>query len=132
MTTKRNHSDAVEPNLLNLNFNPIAPNQVWAGDITYLKTGEGWMYLAIVMGLCGRRIVGWEIAKRMITDLINKALTRAYKLRNPPKGFVFHSDRGSQYTSKDFRGLLRDYDIRSSMGDVGACWDNAVVERFFF
>lgn len=131
VTTKRKHSDAVAPNLLNMNFNPIAPNQIWAGDITYLKTGEGWMYLAVVMDLCGRRIVGWEIAKRMTTDLISKALTRAYKLRRPPKGLVFHSDRGSQYTSKDFRRLLRGYDIRSSMGDVGACWDNAVVERFF-
>ena len=96
VTTKRNYSDSVAPNLLNLNFNPIAPNQVWAG------TGEGWMYLAIVMDLCGRRIIGWEIAKRMTTDLISKAITRAYKLRNPPKGLVFHSDRGSQYTSIDF------------------------------
>ena len=84
-----------------------------------MKTGEGGMYLAIVMDLCGRRIVGWEIAKRMTTDLISKALTRAYKLRTPPKGLVFHSDRGSQYTSKAFRRLLRGYDIRSSMGDVG-------------
>jgi len=131
VTTKRKHSDAVAPNLLNMNFNPTATNQVWAGDITYLKTGEGWMYLAVVMDLCGRRIVGWEIAKRMTTDLISKALTRAYKLRTPPKGLVFHSDRGSQYTSKDFRRLLTNCGMRSSMGDVGACWDNAVVERFF-
>ena len=131
VTTKRNHRDAVAVNLLNQNFNPTAPNQIWAGDITYLKTGEGWMYLAIVMDLCGRRIVGWHIAKQMTRDLICKEITRAYKLRRPPRGLVFHSDRGSQYTSKKFQKLMKSYGVRSSMGDVGVCWDNAVVERFF-
>ncbi len=89
------------------------------------------MYLAIVMDLFSRRIVGWHIDKRMTTDLICKAMIKAVNLRQPPKGLVFHSDRGSQYTSKRFRNLLEGYGIRSSMGDVGACWDNAVVERFF-
>ena len=103
VTTKRTHRDAVAINLLNQNFNPTAPNQIWAGDITYLKTGEGWMYLAIVMDFCGRRIVGWHIAKRMTTDLVCKALTGAYKLRRHPRVLVFHSDRGSQYTSKKIR-----------------------------
>lgn len=131
VTTKRKHSDAVADNLLNLNFNPVGADQVWAGDITYLKTGEGWMYLAIVMDLYSRRIVGWHIDKRMTCDLISKALMKAYNLRMPPKGLVFHSDRGSQYTSKNYRKLLNAYGIRASMGDVGACWDNAVVERFF-
>lgn len=131
VTTKRKHSDAVADNLLNQNFNPIGPNQVWAGDVTYLKTGEGWMYLAIVMDLFSRRIVGWCIDKRMTTDLVYKAMVKAYNLRQPPKGLVFHSDRGSQYTSKHYRKLLAGYQIRASMGDVGACWDNAVVERFF-
>jgi putative transposase len=131
VTTKRKHGDAVAVNLLNQNFNPVGPNQVWAGDITYLKTGEGWMYLAIVMDLFSRRIVGWYIDKRMTTDLISKAMIKAYNLRQPPKGLVFHSDRGSQYTSKRYRKLLTGYGIRASMGDVGACWDNAVVERFF-
>lgn len=131
VTTKRKHSDAVADNLLNQNFNPISPNQVWAGDVTYLRTGEGWMYLAIVMDLYSRRIVGWHIDKRMTTDLVSKAMMKAYNLRQPPKGLVFHSDRGSQYTSKHYRGLLANYGIRGSMGDVGACWDNAVVERFF-
>lgn len=130
-STKRNQCDDVADNLLNQNFNPLAPNQVWAGDITYLKTGEGWMYLAIVMDLCSRRIVGWYLSKRMTTDLIGKAMMMAYNLRQPPKGVVFHSDRGSQYTSKRYRKLLNSYGIRASMGDVGACWDNAVVERFF-
>jgi putative transposase len=131
VTTKRKHSDSVADNLLNQNFNPVGPNEVWAGDVTYLKTAEGWMYLAIVMDLFSRRIVGWHIDKRMTTDLVSKALIRAYNLRQPPKGLVFHSDRGSQYTSKRYRKLLASYGIRASMGDVGACWDNAVVERFF-
>lgn len=131
VTTKRKHSDAVADNLLNQNFNPVALNQVWAGDVTYLKTGEGWMYLAVVMDLYSRRIVGWHIDKRMTTDLVSKAMIKAYNLRQPPKGLVFHSDRGSQYTSKRYRKLLAGYGMRASMGDVGACWDNAVVERFF-
>jgi putative transposase len=131
VTTKRKHSDKVAPNLLNQNFNPVGKDEVWAGDVTYLRTAEGWMYLAIVMDLYSRRIVGWHIDKRMTTDLISKALVKAYNLRQPPKGLVFHGDRGSQYTSKRFGKLLKGYGIRASMGDVGACWDNAVVERFF-
>jgi len=131
VTTKRKASDAVADNLLNQNFNPLGANQVWAGDVTYLKTGEGWMYLAIVMDLYSRRIVGWHIDKRMRADLVSKAMIKAYNLRQPPAGLVFHSDRGSQYTSKHYRKLLSNYHIRASMGDVGACWDNAVVERFF-
>lgn len=131
VTTKRKHGDQVTDNLLNQNFNPVAMDEVWAGDITYLKTAEGWMYLAIVMDLFSRRIVGWHIDKHMTTDLICKAMIKAANLRQPSKGLVFHSDRGSQYTSKRFRNLLNGYGIRSSMGDVGACWDNAVVERFF-
>jgi len=131
VTTNRKHSDRVADNLLNQNFNPVGSNQIWAGDITYLRTGEGWMYLAIVMDLYSRRIIGWEVSKRMTTDLVEKALLRAIRLRRPPRGVVFHSDRGSQYTSQRFRALLRKKGLRSSMGDVGACWDNAVVERFF-
>ena len=89
------------------------------------------MYLAIVIDLYSRRIVGCYIAKRMTTDLICKAMIMAYNLRTPSRGLVFHSDRGSQYTSKRYQKLLKNYGARSSMGDVGACWDNAVVERFF-
>lgn len=131
VTTKRKHSDNVADNLLNQNFNPTGPNEIWAGDVTYLKTAEGWMYLAIVMDLYSRRIVGWSIDKYMKQSLVNRALISAYNLRKPPKGVVFHSDRGSQYTSKNFQKLLKIYKMRASMGDVGACWDNAVVERFF-
>ena len=131
VTTKRKHSDRIADNLLNQQFNPVGMNQVWAGDVTYLKTGEGWMYLAIVMDLYSRRIVGWAIDKRMTTSLISRAMIKAYNLRQPTRGLVFHSDRGSQYTSKAFAKLLKGYGVRASMGDVGACWDNAVVERFF-
>jgi len=131
VTTKRKHSDAVAENLLNMNFNPVAPNEVWDGDITYLKTGEGWMYLAVVMDLYSRRIVGWHIDKRMTQDLISKALMKAVNLRQPKKGLVFHSDRGSQYTSQYFRKLLKVHGLRASMGNVNSCYDNAVVERFF-
>ena len=94
-TGERKHSDAVADNLLNQNFNPMAPNQVWAGDVTYLKTGEGWMYLAIVMDLYSRRIVGWYIGSACLPCLVSKAIIKAYNLRQPHKGLVFHSDRGS-------------------------------------
>ena len=131
VTTKRKHSDGVADNLLNQNFNPVAANEVWAGDITYLRSHEGWMYLAIVMDLFSRRIVGWHIDKRMTSDLIGKALIRAVNLRQPKPGLVFHSDRGAQYTGKLYQRWLATFGIRPSMGDIGACWDNAVVERFF-
>ena len=131
VTTKRELTHAVAPNRVNMNFNPTRPNQFWAGDITYLKTGEGWMYLSIVMDLYSRRIIGWAISSRMTTDLILQSLRQAYWLRKRPKGVIFHSDRGSQYTSKMLRKELVEMHIKPSMGDVGACWDNAVVERFF-
>ena len=113
------------------NFYADAPNVLWVADITYVPTWTGFLYLAVVLDTFSRRIVGWHSDKRMTTDLISKAMIKAYNLRQPPRGLVFHSDRGSQYTSKRFGKLLTRYDIRSSMGGVGACWDNAVVERFF-
>ncbi len=116
---------------MNQNVNPVGKDPVWAGDTTHLKTAEGWVYLAVVMDLYSHRIVGWAADKRMTTSLIKRAMIKAYNIRRPRKGLVFHSDRGSQYTSKPYRKLLDDYGIRASMGDVGACWDNAVVERFF-
>ena len=131
VTTKRKHSDRVADNLLNQNFNPLSEDEVWAGDITYLRTHEGWMYLAIVMDLYSRRIVGWHIDKRMTSDLIGRALMMAINLRQPRAALVFHSDRGYQYTGKLYQSPLASFGIRPSMGDVGACWDNAVVERFF-
>lgn len=131
VTTQRKHSDAVADNLINQDFNPEKPNQVWAGDVTYLRTHEGWMYLAIVMDLYSRRIIGWAMSKRMTVDLVQRAMQMAINLRAPDKGLIFHSDRGSQYTSKRFSRLLKSRHIKASMSGVGACWDNAVVERFF-
>lgn len=127
---KRKHSDQVADNLLNQNFNPVGLNHLWAGNIIYLKTGEGWMHLAIVMDLYSKRIVSWGINKPMTTDLVERALMRAVKTRRPKRGLIFHSDRGSQYTSYRFRSPLSNHGLRSSMGDIGACWDNAVIEHF--
>ena len=118
-------------NLLKQNFNTLSEDEVWTGDITYLRSHEGWMYLAIVMDLYSRRIVGWHIDKRMTSDLIGRALMMAINLRQPRAGLVFHSDRGSQYTGKLYQNLLASFGIRPSMGDMSACWDNAVIERFF-
>ncbi|MCW6023248.1 IS3 family transposase [Serratia marcescens] len=131
VTTKPREGAEVAPNLLNQNFNPPGPDQVWVSDITYLKTGEGWLYLAAIMDLYSRRIVGWHVDKRMTASLVCSALMKAYNLRNPPRGLVVHTDRGSQYTGHQFQRLLGSYGLRSSMGDVGACWDNAVMERFW-
>lgn len=130
-TTQRKHSHEVADNLVNQDFNPENPNQVWAGDITYLKTHEGWMYLAIVMDLYSRKIIGWAMSKRMTTALVERAMQMAITLRASTEGLIFHSDRGSQYTSKRFGRLLKKHHILASMSGVGACWDNAVVERFF-
>lgn len=131
VTTKRKHSDSVADNILDQQFNPTEVNTVWAGDVTYLRTNEGWMYLAVVMDLCSRRVIGWAQSKSMSVDLVKRALEMAITLRKPKAGVLFHSDRGSQYTSKGFRKLLKKHKITPSMSGVGACLDNAVVERFF-
>ena len=99
--------------------------------MTYLRTRKGWGYLAIVMDLHSRKIIGWHIDKYMKAELVIKAMQMAINLRQPPKGLVFHSDRGSQYTGKRFRELLKKNNIKALMSGKGACWDNAVVERFF-
>ena len=131
VTTKHNEKHQVQPNLLNQNFQPLFANEVWAGDITYIKTNQGWRYLAVVMDLFSRRIVGWNMAERMKADLAIQALQQAHVLRQPQYGCVFHSDRGSQYTSRAFAKKARQLKMRLSMSDVGCCYDNAVVERFF-
>ena len=131
VTTKRKHSDSVVDNVLSQNFNPPQPNQTWAGDVTYLRTNQGWLYLAIVMDLNSRRIIGWSLSKRMTVSLVERALQMAITLRQPGSGVLFHSDRGSQYTSKQFQSLLTKNGMLASMSSVGACLDNAVVERFF-
>ena len=126
-------SHGVVNNHLNRAFNPTQPNQVWAGDITYLRTREGWHYLAIVMDLHSRRIIGWALSAQITTELVLQALQNALVLWQPTHqaGLLFHSDRGSQYTSLRFQQALALHSIRPSMSGKGACYDNAVVERFF-
>ena len=130
-TTNSNHNNRISPNVLDQKFNPDKPNQVWSTDITYLPTRQGWVYLAIVMDLHSRKIVGWSMAERMTTALIMRAVQHAYALRKPPRGLLHHSDRGSQYTSRTYRKQLDDYGMQSSMSGRGNCYDNAVAESFF-
>ena len=119
------------PNHLNREFDVKEPNKVWTGDITYIWTGERWAYLAVVIDLYARKPVGWAMSLSPNTDLVKKALTLAYESRGRPKGVLFHSDQGCQYTSKEFRLYLSDRGILQSMGRRGQCWDNAVPESFF-
>lgn len=130
-TTDSKHNLPVAPNLLNRDFSPEEPNQVYAGDITYIWTTEGWLYLAVVIDLFSRSVVGWAMDKRMTRQLVLDALTMAVQRRRPPSGVIFHSDRGSQYASADFQALLAKHGMRCSMSRKGDCWDNAPVESFF-
>jgi transposase InsO family protein len=131
VTTDSSHSQPVAPNLLNREFNPARPNQIWVCDITYIWTAEGWLYLAVVMDLFSRTIVGWSMAERMTRQLAMDALTLAVKRRNPPRGLLHHSDRGSQYASDDYQALLTKHGMVCSMSRTGNCWDNAPAESFF-
>ena len=110
---------------------PEAVNTRWCGDITYVHTWEGWLYLATVIDLASRRVVGWATADHLRTDLVADALTDATNRRRPAPGVVFHSDRGCQYTSTQYANLARDLDVTLSVGRKGQCWDNAVAESFF-
>jgi len=131
VTTRSNSDHRVAPNLLNRNFEVTDVDTVWLGDITYLWTREGWLYLAVLMDLCSRRIVGWSLSTRLTDDLTLKALDRALDGRNPASGLMHHSDRGSQYTSDDYLGKLEASGFVVSMSRKGNCWDNAPMESFF-
>jgi putative transposase len=131
VTTNSNHDERISDNVLNRNFTPDAPNQVWTTDITYVWTLEGWLYVAIVMDLFSRRVVGWAIDKSMKTELCVKALQMAFWQRRPPPDLLHHSDRGSQYASREYRQHLAVMGMRQSMSRKGNCWDNAPTERFF-
>ena len=131
VTTASQHAFPIAPNLLQRQFKVAAPNRVWVGDITYVWTAEGWAYLAVVLDLFSRRIVGWAMAPTMPTELVASALTMAMARRPPSKGLIFHSDRGSQYASVAYQQQLQAAGIRPSMSGVGNCYDNAVCERFF-
>jgi len=130
-TTDSKHQLPVAENVLNRGFSPEAPNQAWGTDITYLWTQEGWIYLAVVIDLYSRRVVGWSMDRRMKKALVIRALMMAINLRKPPPGLIHHSDRGSQYASHAYQKLLRQHRMVASMSRKGNCWDNAPVERFF-
>jgi len=130
-TTDSKHDLPVAANLLDRNFAPSAPNQAWSADLTYVWTDEGWLYLAVVLDLFNREIVGWSIKPRMTTDIVLDALTMAWFRRRPAPGLIHHSDRGSQYASHAFRAKLTEYGMTCSMSRKGNCWDNAPTESFF-
>jgi putative transposase len=123
VTTDSKHKLPVAENLLARNFTPTAPNQVFTSDITYIWTDEGWLYLAIVLDLFNREVVGWSIKPRMTADIVTDALTMAWFRRRPEPGALHHSDRGSQYASDDFQRKLAQYGMRCSMSRKGNCWD---------
>ena len=131
VTTQSDHWFPVAANELNRQFNVEKPNLAWVTDITFLWTQEGWLYLAAVLDLYSRRVVGWSIADHMRTELISDALFMALGRRQPVGGLLHHSDRGSQYASADYQQVLKQQGIRVSMSRKGNCWDNAVMERFF-
>lgn len=131
ITTQSNHRLPVAPNILDRQFRPPQPNQAWGTDVTYVWTREGWLYLAVVIDLYSRRVIGWCLDKRQDTSLVIRALMMAINLRKPAPGLIHHSDRGSQYASKRYQQLLKQHGIITSMSRKGNCWDNAPVERFF-
>jgi putative transposase len=131
VTTQSKHKLPVAENILNREFTVAAPNRVWVADMTYLWTQEGWLYLAAVLDLFSRRIVGWALASHMREELVEAALQMAVCRRRPAPGLLHHSDRGSQYADSDYQIALKNAGITVSMSRKGNCWDNAVMERFF-
>ena len=130
-TTNSKHNLPVFDNLLQQDFSATAPNQKWAGDITYLWTDEGWLYLAVIIDLFSRQVIGWSMSERMTADLACDALRMAIFRRKRPKGVIVHSDRGSQYCSHVYRQLLQQHELLGSMSAKGCCYDNACAESFF-
>jgi len=130
-TTKRNKADRVAPNRLQRDFSATAPNRKWVTDITYIATQEGWLYLAVIMDLFSRRIVGWAMSKRMTSALTLRALDMAIRRCRPESGLIHHSDQGSQYTDSEYQAVLAGHSIVASMNGVGTWYDNAPMESFF-
>jgi len=131
VTTKANPNAIASPNLLQQDFFAAMPNQRWVADFTYVATQEGWLYVATVLDLFSRRIVGLSMSDRMTTDLVTMAIQQALIHRKPPKGLIHHSDRGCQYTSHAFQYLLKKHGILSSMSGTGNCYDNSAMETFY-
>ena len=130
-TTDSSHSLPIAPNLLARDFTADAPNQIWVSDITYVRTWEGWLYVAAIIDLFSRRVVGWAVADHMRTELALEALHMAITQRRPKPGLTHHSDRGSQYASDSYQRELSKHGMLCSMSRKGNCWDNAVAESFF-
>ncbi len=130
-TTQSRHRYPVAENVLDRQFEVGVPDRAWVADITYMWTDEGWMYLAVVLDLFSRRVVGWALGERLVTQLALDALTMALWRRQPSPGLLHHSDRGVQYASNDYQHLLKEHGLIASMSRKGNCWDNAVAERFF-
>ena len=130
-TTQSSHRLPVAENTLNRQFTVEHPNRVWAGDLTYVWTTEGWLYLAVILDLYSRRVIGWAMSHRLTVDLTERALTMALTNRTRTAGLLHHSDRGSQYAAMSYQRLLHEYGITTSMSRTGNCWDNACVESFF-
>lgn len=130
-TTDSNHNKPVAPNLLERKFKVSAANCYWVGDITYIPTAEGWLYLATVIDLFSRKIIGWSMDSNMRADLVNNAMLMAVWQRKPPKGLIWHTDRGSQYCADSHLKIIKQHGITQSMSRKGNCWDNAVAESFF-
>ncbi|MFE8145751.1 IS3 family transposase [Brenneria goodwinii] len=131
VTTNSRHDYPIAPNLLNREFSPAEADVAWATDITYIRTEEGWLYLATVIDLYSRRIIGWSLSNRLKTQVVIDALEMAIKQRKPTRQVIAHSDRGSQYASHRYRDVLKDNDLRCSMSGKGCCCDNAVMESFY-
>ena len=131
VTTDSDHSLPTPPNLLARHFRAESPDRVWAADVTYLPTREGWLYLAVVLDLYSRRVVGWAMSERNDEELTLVALQMALDQRRPAPGLVHHSDRGATYASGEYQDVLARHGITCSMSRAGDCWDNAVVESFF-
>lgn len=130
-TTDSNHNKPVAPNLLERKFKGSAANCYWVGDISYIPTGEGWLYLATVIDLFSRKIIGWSMDSNMRADLVNNALLMAIWQRKPSKGLIWHTDRGKQYCADSHLKIIKQHGITQSMSRKGNCWDNAVAESFF-
>jgi len=130
-TTNSKHSLPVGPNLLKRNFSVRGRNVVWVTDATYISTRQGWLYLCVYLDLYSRAVVGWQAGNRLTKDLFIEPLGRALSQRKPPEGLIVHSDRGAQYASKDFGGLLKRWGCKQSMSRKGDCWDNSPAESFF-
>ena len=130
-TTDSEHAWPIAPNIIGQDFTATAPNEKWGVDISHVWTREGWLYLAVVIDLFSRRVVGWAVGDRLHRDLVLAALRKALAMRRPPEGLIHHSDRGSQYCSVDYQAELHRHGIRVSMSGKGNCYDNAMVETFF-